>query len=105
VENVRLLVEKQLHLRNGHVMVMLDSDHSKENVSNEMDIYSRFVTKGSYLIVEDTNVNGHPSAPEHGPGPFEAVQEFLKSRSDFELDMECQRHLLTFNPSGWLRKI
>jgi len=68
-------------------------------------LYSHLVTKDSYLIVEDTNVNGHPSALEHGPGPFEAVQEFLQSNNQFKVDLACQKYLLTFNPSGWLKRI
>jgi cephalosporin hydroxylase len=86
------------------VMVILDSDHSKEHVLNELRIYSRFVTPGSYLIVEDTNVNGHPVHPGHGPGPTEAVQQFLKENDGFAIDRSKEKFYLTFNPGGYLRK-
>lgn len=86
------------------VMVILDSDHSHGNVLKELELYSPMVTVGSYLVVEDTNINGHPSFPSFGPGPFEAVQEFLAGNAQFECDKECEQHLLTFNPGGYLRR-
>jgi cephalosporin hydroxylase len=89
----------------GNIIVTLDSDHSKSNVLSELRLYSPFVTIGSYLIVEDTNVNGHPSLPSHGPGPWEAVEEFVKEVKDFEIDRNCERFLVTSNPNGWLRRI
>jgi cephalosporin hydroxylase len=87
------------------VLVMLDSDHSKENVLNELNAYSRFVTLNSYLIVEDTIVNGHPTNLAHGPGPFEATQEFLSKNNNFEVDLDCQKFLLTYNNRGFLKRI
>jgi cephalosporin hydroxylase len=104
VEKAHTEVERALHANPGHVMVLLDSDHSEANVSRELLYYAPLVTKGSLLVVEDTNVNGHPSFPAHGPGPFEAVEKFLATSNDFEVDLSCQRFLVTFNPRGWLRR-
>lgn len=86
------------------VMVILDSDHTEPHVRRELDLYSPFVTPESYLVVEDTNVNGHPVFPSFGPGPMEAVQDFLSTTDDFEADPDMERHLVSFNPSGWLRR-
>src|SRR5262245_50613682 len=88
----------------GRVMVVLDSDHHEAHVSAELAAYSDLVRSGDYLIVEDTNVNGHPSLPEFGPGPMEAVCRFLARNSDFEVDPTCNRFLLTLHPSGYLRR-
>jgi cephalosporin hydroxylase len=85
-------------------MVILDSDHSEKHVSNELRAYAPLVSKGCYLIVEDTNVNGHPAYPAHGPGPYEAVQKFLATTNEFRVDKNCERLLVTFNPSGYLLK-
>lgn len=87
------------------VMVILDSDHHKEHVLNELRIYSKFVTKGSYIIVEDTNINGHPVRPDFGPGPMEAVEEFLKENNNFVIDKSREKFYLTFNPRGYLKRI
>lgn len=86
------------------VLVILDSDHSQAHVAAELAAYAPLVTEGSYLIVEDTNVNGHPAAPDHGPGPWEAVEDFLADGPPFEVDERCERYFLTQNPRGFLRR-
>lgn len=87
------------------VMVVLDSNHSRDHVRNELRLYSDMVSVGSYLIVEDTHFNGHPILPKFGPGPYEAVEEFLASHPNFERDRSRERFLLTFNPGGWLKRV
>lgn len=86
------------------VLVILDSDHSKDHVLAEMISLKDLVTPGSYMIVEDTNINGHPVFPDFGPGPMEAVQEFLAKNNEFSVDKSLEKLMLTANPSGYLRK-
>jgi len=86
-------------------IVILDSDHGKEHVLDELRIYSRFVSRDSYLIVEDTNLNGHPVNPDFGPGPMEAVQDFLKNNDQFIIDKSREKFYLTFSPGGFLRRV
>lgn len=83
-------------------MVFLDSDHSCNHVLTELKIYSKFVTKGSYIVVEDTNINGHPVAHDFGPGPMEAIELFLRDNKEFVVDRSKEKHFLTFNPRGFL---
>jgi cephalosporin hydroxylase len=87
-----------------NIMVILDSDHRKEHVLKELQMYSSLVSSNCYLIVEDTNMNGHPVYPEWGPGPMEALDEFLQGNKDFEIDPQREKFILTFNPRGYLRK-
>jgi cephalosporin hydroxylase len=86
----------------SRVMVILDSDHREQHVTAELAAYSPLVTQGCYLIVEDTNVNGHPADASFGPGPMEAVTAFVQGNRDFIVDRNCERLHLTFNPSGYL---
>ncbi|HEV7684549.1 MAG TPA: CmcI family methyltransferase [Pyrinomonadaceae bacterium] len=87
------------------VMVILDSDHRAEHVQQELEIYSRFASVGCYLIVEDTNINGHPVMPLHGAGPMEAVEHFMKAQEAFVIDAQREKFYLTFNPKGYLKRI
>lgn len=87
------------------VMLILDSDHSRDHVLAEMRLLGPLVTKGSYMIVEDSNVNGHPVRKDHGPGPMEAIKAFLDEERRFEIDSECEKFFLTFNPSGYLKRM
>jgi cephalosporin hydroxylase len=85
-------------------MVILDSDHSAAHVSAELDAYRELVSPGCYLIVEDTNVNGHPVFTDHGPGPMEAIDAFLPSAPEFAIDYSRERFMLTLNPRGFLKR-
>lgn len=90
---------------NDKAIVILDSDHKKEHVLKELSIYGQFVTKDSYIIVEDTNINGHPVVSDFGPGPMEAVEEFLSLNKNFIIDKSKEKFYLTFNPNGYLKRI
>jgi cephalosporin hydroxylase len=92
-------------LPNGAVLVILDSDHSCSHVLNELEVYAPMVTPGSYVIVEDTNINGHPVLPDFGAGPMEAVSEFLRSHREFAVDKEREKFMVTQNPCGYLRRL
>jgi cephalosporin hydroxylase len=89
----------------GTVLVILDSDHSKGHVLDELRAYADLVSVGSYVVVEDTNVNGHPAYPEFGPGPMEAVDAFLAEDDRFVIDEGREKFFMTFNPRGYLKKI
>lgn len=100
------IVDQVRKLLSDHdkIMAILDSDHRKEHVLNELRIYSGFVSKGNYIIVEDTNLNGHPVYPTFGLGPMEAVEEFLREDNKFIIDRSREKFYLTFNPGGFLRR-
>jgi cephalosporin hydroxylase len=87
------------------VLVILDSDHSRDHVLAELNAWSDLVTVGSYCIVEDSNVNGHPAHLKHGPGPTEAMRKFLAGDNRFEPDATREKFFLTFNPGGYLKRV
>jgi cephalosporin hydroxylase len=90
--------------RSRRPMVILDADHAKPHVLAELRAYGSLVAPGCYLVVEDTNINGHPVFPDYGPGPYEAVRQFLTESPGWTVDGSRERLLVTFNPSGYLRR-
>ena len=94
-------------LTTGHkTLVVLDSDHSMKHVLNELHAYAPMVTSKSYLVVEDTHIDGVPTQKEFGPGPLGAVQSFIKEPAgkEFTQDFAREALIMTFNPGGWLRR-
>lgn len=92
-------------IKGARVLVTLDSDHRMSHVLNELRLYSKFVSVGSYLIVQDTAHNGHPLKTTYGKGPMEALEEFLKENKDFKCDPGREKFLLTFHPKGYLKRV
>lgn len=89
----------------GTVLVILDSAHNKSHVLEEMNLYAPLVSPGSYLLVQDSNVNGHPVKPDYGPGPMEALEEFLEDNEGFEIDRNRERLLFTMHPRGYIKRL
>ena len=100
VENIR---EK---VKGKKVLVTLDSDHRAQHVYRELQLYGTMVSPGSYLIVEDTLVDGIPLDPDSGPGPMAALNRFLATGGDqfFEQDVRRDALIFTQNRGGWLRR-
>lgn len=95
------------------VMVVLDSNHTHEHVLAEIELYTRFVTPGQFMIVADTLVEDLPYQ-EHrprpwGPGdnPKTAVDQYLKENPGvYEVDeVVNSKLLLTSSRGGYLRKL
>ncbi|MBU4153819.1 MAG: cephalosporin hydroxylase family protein [Proteobacteria bacterium] len=96
---------------NRNNFIILDSLHTTAHVLGELAAYSDLAGKGNYLIVEDSNLNGHPLPPAWHTqtamegGPFEAIEKFLKTRNDFRVDSLMEnRFLFSFAPCGYLVK-
>src|SRR3712207_9472133 len=67
------------------------SDHTRDHVLAELRCLAPLVTVGSCVIVEDTNVNGHPVYADFGPGPMEALEAYLAEDDRFEVRSEERR--------------
>ena len=89
----------------GPVMVVLDSDHSREHVAAELEAYHRFVTPGSLLLCQDGVIDELPSMRIGRPGPLPAIHAFLAAHPEFTVDQRYNRRfIVTHHPDGWLRR-
>ena len=67
-----------------------------------VNAYAHLVTAGNYLIVEDTNIE---LVEERGRArPAGGFGEFLRENDDFAIDRSKERFMMTFAPSGYLRR-
>ena len=90
------------------VMVIQDADHTKEGVLADLCAYGPLVSVGSYLIVEDGLVDLFRPGDGLGwlsDGPLAATEEFLRTNSEFVVDQDRERYILTSNPRGYLRRV
>jgi cephalosporin hydroxylase len=85
------------------ILVVLDSDHSQAHVEAELEAYAQLVPVGCYLIVEDSNIG--QIRKDLMPGPLQAVETFMAKTDEFAIDREREKFLITFNPSGYLRRV
>ncbi len=84
-------------------LVVLDSDHSQAHVEAELAVYAELVPVGCYVVVEDSNIG--QIRKDLLPGPLEAIETFLARTDAFEIDRRREKFLITFNPSGYLRRV
>jgi len=89
--------------KDDRVLVIEDSSHTYENTLNILRAYSDLLKEGDYFIVED-GICHHGLSLGPTPGPYEAVETFLKENLDFELDRGRESFLITWNPKGYLRR-
>lgn len=104
-ESILKTVRSRVAECKGPILVILDSDHSEKHVQDELRCYSPMVTPGSYCLVQDGIIDLFDGFSGGRPGPLMAINSFMRTTADFELDEErSQRYLITHHPKGWLRR-
>ncbi len=98
------------------VLVILDSNHTKQHVADELEAYHDLVTPGSYIVATDGIMNDLADVPRGEADwtwnhPTDAATEFAAAHSDFVVEQpvwpfnesELSENI-THWPGAWLRK-
>ena len=98
------------------VLVILDSNHTKQHVADELDAYYAMVTPGSYIVATDGIMLDLHDVPRGAPDwewdhPTAAAAGFAQCHPQFEIEQPkwpFNESELTDNithwPGAWLRK-
>ncbi len=85
---------------------------SPRHTAYELDAFSPLVSVGSYCVVFDTIIESFPSGffPDRpwdvGNNPKTAVDQFLTTSNEFEVDHGIQERLaITYAPGGFLKSV
>jgi len=97
------------------VMVLLDSDHSRDHVLSELRAYAPLVSIGHYLVCADTLLGfltseqtpvNRSSVWYPGNEPLSALRTFLAEDDRFEVDAEINGKLIVASsPGGYIRRV
>jgi cephalosporin hydroxylase len=99
------------------VMVCLDSNHSYNHVSEELERYGPLVSRGSYIVVMDGIMGKLVSAPRSKPdwgsnNPLEAARawiarhpEFVVEEPPFQFNEGLVKQRVTYWPGAYLKRI
>jgi cephalosporin hydroxylase len=114
-ETVSLVKGQILHGQS--VLVILDSNHTKDHVLRELECYAGLVTTGSYIVATDGIMSELSDLPRgrkewDTDNPSSAAREFATNHPDFVIEQPSW----TFNesklskdithwPGGWLKRI
>ena len=109
---IQRLKKKYQFKKNVRKLVILDSNHTKDHVLDELNLYSKLLHKGDYIIVMDTIIELINQKFNKGKqfrksnSPYNAVNLFLKKNKDFVIESYYEnKSFLTNIRNGFLKKI
>ena len=91
-----------------NVLVIDDASHVYEDTLYAINKFSKIVTPGSYLIVEDGIIDKLGLSRQYNGGPCRAIREFLRSNPNFVVEQNWCNFFgknATNNVNGYLKKI
>lgn len=112
VSQVKSLIEPD-----DKVLVILDSNHSRRHVLDELEAYCDLVSKGSYIVATDGIMQDVFDTPRgisswDEDNPVSAAHDFLAKHSEFVLETpqwlfnesDLSENINTHYPDAWLKR-
>lgn len=113
----KIVAQVKSHVKPGEkVLVILDSNHGKQHVLDELAAYADMVTPGSYIVATDGIMHDLHDVPGGRPewswdNPTAAAAEFARAHPEFVLEQPAWlfnesklTQNLTYWPGAWLRR-
>lgn len=105
-------------IKKNKVLVILDSNHSKDHVLKELELYSKIVTKGSFIIAcdgiqKDMKNAARSKSDWNLNNPITAIKKFIKKNKDFKIisnnfffnESNLKKNYVTYWPNAYLKKL
>jgi cephalosporin hydroxylase len=101
----------------SRVLVILDSDHSRKHVRDELEAYHDLVSPGSYIVATDGVMSLMHDGPLGKPAwthdnPTEAAKDFAAKHPEFVIEQPAWpfnesklRRNITHWPGAWLKRL
>jgi len=91
------------------VVAVEDASHRYPDTLHRMNVIYKYVTPGSYMLVQDTKMDRFVSRlrKKYGGlkfGPMRAVDEFIKAHDNWEIDRRWEYYIYSQHHRGFLRK-
>jgi cephalosporin hydroxylase len=115
--NPAIVDEVKRQITSGEsVLLVLDSNHSRDHVRQELETWCELVTPGSYILVQDGIMSDLTDVPRGKPewsedSPLPAVDDFLSQHPEFvaltprwPFSESRLTRPVTHWPNGWLQK-
>jgi cephalosporin hydroxylase len=99
------------------VLVILDSNHTRQHVLTELEAYHDLVSQGSYIVATDGSMKDLHDVPRGKAewiqdNPTMAALEFAKKHQEFVIEQPAWpfndsdlKENITHWPDAWLRRL
>ena len=101
----KILFDVEKHVNDAHVVfISQDTSHDASYIYAELKAYSKFVTNGSYILVQDTKLDRMLRKSLNSISYY--IDKFISENDKFIIDRDIENTFyFTHHPKGYLKRI